>query len=254
MIRLKNERQIEGIRKSCHLLAELFDELEKHIKPGISTWDIDKIAEEFILDHKGIPAFKGYGGFPGTVCTSVNDTVIHGIPSKKEILKDGDILGCDAGINLNGYFSDRAFTFPVGAISKEASLLLERTKQALMAGIRAARHGGRIKDIGKAVTKSIAPWGYGIVHAFCGHGVGLDVHEEPSIPNNYPSTGMNHRLRHGMVIAIEPMINMGTAEVEVLEDDWTVKPLDGSLSAHFEHTVAIFKDGTEILTSLTEKV
>ncbi len=254
MIRLKNDKQIEGIRKSCHLLAELFEELEKHIKPGVSTWDIDRIAEEFIRDHKGVPAFKGYGGFPGTVCTSVNDTVIHGIPSKKEILKEGDIFGCDTGINLNGYFSDRAVTFPIGNISEEASLLLKRTKQALADGIAAAKCGGRIKDIGKAVTESISPWGYGIVHDFCGHGVGLEVHEDPSISNNYPLRGMNHRLRHGMVIAIEPMINIGTAEVEVLDDDWTVKVADSSLSAHFEHTVAILKEGTEILTSLTGKV
>jgi methionyl aminopeptidase len=250
MIRLKNEKQIDGIRRSCKLLAELFEHLKENIKPGISTWDVDKIAEEFILKNKGIPAFKGYGGFPGSVCTSVNDTVIHGIPDKKEILKEGDVFGCDIGINLDGFYSDRAFTYSIGTVSEEASLLLERTESALMKGIEAARFGGRIKDIGKAVTSYIEPFGYGIVHSFCGHGVGLDVHEEPQVPNNYPSRGMNHRLKHGMVIAIEPMINLGTAEVEVLEDDWTVKPLDNSLSAHFEHTVVILKEGTEILTRL----
>lgn len=250
MIRLKNEKQIEGIRKSCKLLAELFAELEQHIVPGISTWDIDRIAAEFIKKNKGIAAFKDYGGFPGSVCTSVNDTVIHGIPSKKEILKEGDLFGADIGINLDGFFSDRAYTYPVGKVSEEASLLLERTETALYKGIDAAVAGGRIKDIGKAVTGYIEPFGYGIVHSFCGHGVGLDVHEEPQIPNNYPSRGMNHRLKPGMVLAIEPMINMGSADVDILEDDWTVKPVDRSLSAHFEHTIVILKDKTEILTAL----
>jgi len=250
MIRLKNDKQIDGIRKSCKLLAGLFAELGNQIKPGISTWDVDRMAEEYIRKNKATAAFKGYDGFPGSICASVNDTVIHGIPSKKEILKEGDIFGCDIGIILDDYFSDRAYTFPVGKISQEASLLLERTEEALMRGISAAVAGGRIKDIGKAITSYIEPFGYGIVHSFCGHGVGLDVHEEPQIPNNYPSRGMNTRLKPGMVLALEPMINMGTAEVEVLEDDWTVKPLDRSLSAHFEHTIVILKDKTEILTTL----
>ncbi len=250
LIRLKNDIQIDGIRKSCKLLAQLFEELRKEIKPGISTWDVDKIAEDFIVKNKGIPAFKNYGGFPGSVCTSVNDTVIHGIPSKKEILKEGDVFGCDIGINLDGYFSDRAYTFPVGQTSEDASLLLERTEKALILGIEAAVYGNRIKDIGKAITAYIEPFGYGIVDSFCGHGVGLDVHEEPQVPNNYPSRGMNPRLKHGMVLAIEPMINLGSADVDVLEDDWTVKPVDRSLSAHFEHTVVILKDRTEILTTL----
>jgi methionyl aminopeptidase len=250
MIRLKNDKQIEGIRKSCKLLAGLFEELGEHIKPGISTWDIDRIAEEYIKKHKGTAAFKGYEGFPGSICASVNDTIIHGIPSKKEILKDGDIIGCDIGIVLDDYYSDRAYTFAVGEVNKDVKLLLERTEEALMRGISAAVAGGRIKDIGKAITSYIEPFGYGIVHSFCGHGVGLDVHEEPQIPNNYPSRGMNPRIKPGMVLALEPMINMGTADVEILEDDWTVKPLDGSLSAHFEHTIAIFKDKTEILTVL----
>jgi len=250
VIRLKNEKQIDGIRKSCKLLAGLFEELGGQIVPGISTWDVDRLAEEYIKKHNAAAAFKGYDGFPGSICASVNDTVIHGIPNKKEILKEGDIFGCDIGIVLNDYYSDRAFTFPVGTISKEASLLLQRTEEALMRGISAAVDGGRIKDIGKAITSYIEPFGYGIVHSFCGHGVGLDVHEEPQIPNNYPSRGMNTRLKPGMVLALEPMINLGTAEVEILDDDWTVKPLDRSLSAHFEHTIVILNDRTEILTTL----
>jgi len=250
VIRLKNEKQIDGIRKSCKLLAGLFEELGGQIVPGISTWDVDRLAEEYIKKHNAAAAFKGYDGFPGSICASVNDTVIHGIPNKKEILKEGDIFGCDIGIVLNDYYSDRAFTFPVGTISQEASLLLQRTEEALMRGISAAVDGGRIKDIGKAITSYIEPFGYGIVHSFCGHGVGLDVHEEPQIPNNYPSRGMNTRLKPGMVLALEPMINLGTAEVEILDDDWTVKPLDRSLSAHFEHTIVILNDRTEILTTL----
>lgn len=250
MIRLKNEQQIEGIRKSCKLLAQLFVELEQHIVPGVSTWDIDCIAAEFIKKNKGIAAFKNYGGFPGSICASVNDTVIHGIPTKSEILKEGDVFGADIGINLDGYYSDRAYTFPVGKISDEAKLLLERTEAALYKGIEAAVAGGRIKDIGKAVTAFIEPFGYGIVDSFCGHGVGLEVHEEPQVPNNYPSRGMNPRLKPGMVLALEPMINLGSSDVDVLDDDWTVKPVDRSLSAHFEHTIVILKDKTEILTVL----
>jgi len=250
MITLKNANQIQGIRKSCKLLAELFQELEDQIKPGISTWDIDRFAHEFITRKGGRPAFLGYDGFPGSVCVAVNDTVIHGIPDKKTFLNEGDIVGCDIGIELDGYFSDRAFTYGVGEVGEKASLLLERSEESLFRGINAAVAGGRIKDIGKAVTSYLKPYNYGIVHTFCGHGVGLDVHEDPQIPNNYPSRGMNHRLKPGMVLALEPMINLGTAEVEVLDDDWTVKTVDGSLSAHFEHTILIGEKETEILTVL----
>ena len=167
-----------------------------------------------------------------------------------EILKEGDIIGCDIGIELNGFYSDRAYTYPIGKVSREAEQLMKRTRECLYIGIDAAQKGGRIKDIGKAITSYLKPFGYGIVHSFCGHGVGLDVHEDPQIPNNYPSRGMNHRLKPGMVLAIEPMINLGTAEVEVLDDDWTVKTMDKSLSAHFEHTILITEDKPEILTAL----
>ena len=250
MITLKNPTQIDGIRSSCKLLAELFLKIEEIIKPGISTWDVDRFAAEFIHKNGGNAAFLGYGGFPGSICASVNDTVIHGIPNKKEILQEGDIFGCDIGIELNGYYSDRAYTYGVGKISEEANLLLKRTDKCLYEGINAAVSGGRIKDIGKAITGFLKPYGYGIVHSFCGHGVGLDVHEDPQIPNNYPSRGMNYRLKPGMVLAIEPMINLGTPEVEVLDDDWTVKTLDNSLSAHFEHTILITQGKAEILTVL----
>ena len=250
MITLKNEKQIEGIRRSCKLLAELFLRIGEFVEPGISTWDVDQFAAEFIHKNGGNAAFLGYGGFPGSICASVNDTVIHGIPSKKEILREGDIFGCDIGIELDGFYSDRAFTFGIGELSPEAAQLLKKTEESLYEGIAASVYGGRVKDIGKAITAFLKPYGYGIVHSFCGHGVGLDVHEDPQIAHNYPSRGMNHRLKPGMVLAIEPMINMGTAEVEVLDDDWTVKTLDNSLSAHFEHTILITADKPEILTVL----
>ena len=250
MITLKNETQIEGIRKSCHLLYETFEHLKEIVEPGISTWDIDKIAEEYITKNEGIPAFKGYGGFPGSVCTSKNDRVIHGIPSKKDILEKGDVIGLDIGISLDGYISDSAYTFPVGEISLEDKQLLEVTEKALYVGIEACVVGNRIKDIGKAITQFVKPYGYGIVHQYCGHGVGLHVHEEPQIFNNYPASGKNPRIKPGMVLAIEPMINRGISDVYVLEDDWTVVTEDGKRSAHFEHTVAVYKDRTEILTKI----
>lgn len=247
MINLKNEDQINRIRESCHLLADTFDELEKHIEEGITTAELNKIADDFIRKGGGIPAFLGYGGFPGAICASVNDTVIHGIPDKTK-LQNGDIIGIDMGINLNGFFSDRAVTYPVGSIDSDAQSLLKVTEESLYKAIEAAVAGNRIKDIGKAVTNHVRPYGYGIVYDFCGHGVGLAVHEEPSIPNYYPYRGFNPRIKPGMILAIEPMINMGTDDVDVLDDDWTVKTGDRMLSAHFEHTVAVFSDHTEILT------
>lgn len=250
MIRLKNQEQINGIRKSCHLLYETFQFLKEEIKPGISTWDIDKIAEEYIRKNKGVPAFKGYGGFPGTVCTSNNESVIHGIPSKKYKLNSGDLIGLDIGIILDGYVSDSAYTFPVGKITTEEETLLKVTEEALYKGIEQCVAGNRIKDIGKAITKHIEPHGFGIVYQYCGHGVGLEVHEEPQIFNNYPSSGPNPRIKPGMVLAIEPMITIGDPHVEVLEDEWTVVTEDNSKTAHFEHTVAVFEDRTEILTKI----
>ncbi|MBB6478549.1 type I methionyl aminopeptidase [Spirochaeta isovalerica] len=247
MINIKNEDQINRIRESCHLLADTFDEIEKHIEAGISTLELNNIADDFIRRNGGIPSFLGYGGFPGAICASVNDTVIHGIPDKTK-LRNGDVIGIDMGINLNGYFSDRAVTYSVGTVEEDVRKLLRITEESLYKAIEAAVAGNRIKDISKAVTNHIEPYGYGVVYDFCGHGVGLAVHEDPSIPNYYPYRGFNPRIKPGMVLAIEPMINLGTDEVEVLEDDWTVKTLDRKTSAHFEHTIAIFKDHTEILT------
>ncbi|MBN2656909.1 MAG: type I methionyl aminopeptidase [Spirochaetales bacterium] len=247
MINIKNEDQINRIRESCYLLADTFEEIESYIEEGITTLELNKIADDFIRRKGGVPSFLGYGGFPGAICASVNDTVIHGIPDKTK-LKEGDVIGIDMGINLNGYFSDRAVTYPVGKVDSEVEQLLRITKESLYKAIEAAVAGNRIKDISKAVTGHIEPYGYGIVYDFCGHGVGLAVHEDPSIPNYYPYRGFNPRIKPGMVLAIEPMVNLGVDEVEVLSDDWTVKTIDRKISAHFEHTIAVFKDHTEILT------
>lgn len=247
MISLKNEDQINRIRESCHLLADTFDELEKHIGEGITTAELNDIAENHIRKNGGTPAFLGYGGFPASICASVNDTVIHGIPDKTK-LKKGDIIGIDMGINLNGFFSDRAVTYPVGEVEEDVRILLEVTEASLYKAIEAAVAGNRIKDISKAVSQHVRPYGFGIVYDFCGHGVGLAVHEEPSIPNYYPYRGFNPRIKPGMVLAIEPMINLGTDDVDILDDDWTVKTCDRMMSAHFEHTIAVFSDHTEILT------
>lgn len=247
MINIKNEDQINRIRESCHVLADTFDYVEKHIEEGITTLELDKLTNDYITKRGGKAAFLGYGGFPGAICASVNDTVIHGIPDSTK-LKKGDIIGVDIGIDLNGYFSDRAMTYPVGAIDDQAALLLKVTEESLYKAIEAAVAGNRIKDIGKAVSSYVKPYDFGIVYDFCGHGVGLAVHEEPSIPNYYPYRGFNPRIKPGMILAIEPMINAGTADVEILDDDWTVKTEDRLLSAHFEHTIAIFPDHTEILT------
>lgn len=250
MIKLKNEEQIELIKKSGIILYKTFEYIKDFVKPGVSTWNLDKMAEEFIRSNGAIPAFKNYMGFPATVCTSKNSSVIHGIPNKKDILKEGDIIGLDIGVNLNGFISDSAYTYPVGKISDENIKLMSVTKEALYKGIEACVVGNRIKDIGKAITNHVNQYGYGIVHQFCGHGVGFDVHEEPQIFNNYPSSGLNKRIKAGMVLAIEPMINLGTSDVYVKEDNWTVVTEDNKNSAHFEHTVAVFKDRTEILTKI----
>lgn len=249
MIRLKNEEQIKWIREACRLTAELMRDLPSFIEPGISTYDIDQYCYNFIISHKGVPAFLHYEGFPATACISVNEEVIHGIPSKKRIIREGDLVDVDLGINLKGHFSDMARTFIVGSTSEENRKLCEVTEQSLRLGIEAAsQKGARIQDIGTAVYKHARKHGYGVVRDYCGHGVGLDVHEEPEIPNYASSYLPNPRIREGMVLAIEPMINLGTHKVKVLSNDWTVVTADGLPSAHFEDTVAYTKDGLEVLT------
>jgi methionyl aminopeptidase len=244
---IKDRDQIEGIKKSCDLLIETFRFIRDTIKEGQTPVQLDSKAKQFITSRGGVPAFLGYGGFPASLCISVNEAVIHGIPDGRPF-QNGDVVGVDCGINLAGYYSDCAFSFVIGSVTKEISQLLTITKESLYKGIDQALVGNRIKDISKGVYRHVKPYGYGVVRSFCGHGVGLGVHEEPQVPN-YPGGGPNPRLRPGMVLAIEPMINLGTDDVKVLPDNWTVVTKDGSISAHFEHTIVITTDGPEILTS-----
>ncbi|MEN6364254.1 MAG: type I methionyl aminopeptidase [Rectinema sp.] len=247
MIRLKSPEQIAGIRASCVVLSELFSRLRPMVKPGASPLDLDASARNFIEQAGGRPAFLDYEGFPATLCFSVNDTVIHGIPGKR-LLEEGDIVGIDTGVDLNGYFSDAAVTWPVGKVSPEAEKLMSVTRECLVRGIAAAKQGARIHDISRAVFSLATASGYGVVRQYCGHGVGVEIHEDPQIPN-YVSAGPNPRILPGMVLAIEPMINLGTGDVRVLGDDWTVVTMDGKISAHYEHTILITQNGPEALTS-----
>ena len=252
MIRLKNDDQINQIRKSCHELADLFNEIIPKVKPGVSTKEIDNWCVDFVRKHGGKPAWYSEG-FPGCACISINNHVIHGIPSKHTIVQDGDLVSLDIGINLNGYISDSTHTIMVGNVSPEHRRLVKGTRESLVAGIAACIKGNRLSDIAKAVT-SVAQdkYGFGVVYEYCGHGVGLDVHEDPSIPNNYPFKGQNPRIQAGMVLAIEPMINEGTADVITgdKESEWNVLTADGKWSCHEEHTLAVFPDHTEVLTDL----
>ncbi len=248
MIKLKTNEEIDRIRESCKLLALTHKELGTIVREGITTKELDKFAYDFIVKNGGKPAFLNYMGYPATLCTSVNDVVIHGIPDKTK-LKTGDVVSLDLGINLKGFFSDSAVTYIVGEGSREAEKLVSVTKEALMLGIEQARAGNRINDISRAVFTHAKKFGYGVVRDFCGHGVGYSPHEEPQIPN-YVGSGPNPRLKPGMILAIEPMINAGKDGVKILSDGWTVKTIDKSISAHWEHTIAVFNDHTEILTIL----
>ena len=249
MIRLKNDKQIEGIRKSCHLLADMFNFVIPKVKAGMSTKELDDLCKHFIVSHGGKPAWYKED-FPGAAGISVNEEVIHGIPSKKKIIQDGDLVSLDVGIDLDGYISDSTHSVLVGNVRPELKKLDDVTLQCLQAGIAACKPGNRIGDIARAVQDIAEKHGYGIVYEYCGHGVGLDVHEDPSIPNTLDALDANPRMQAGVVLAIEPMINLGTADVKVLKDGWTVVTADGKPSAHEEHTVAVFRDHTEILTAL----
>lgn len=247
MIRLKNEKEIDGIRKSCHALADLFREVVPQVEPGMSTKDIDDLVVKFIKKIGGVPAWYSED-FAGAACISVNEQVIHGVPSKKKIIHDGDLVSLDIGIDLDGYISDSCHTVQVGTVKSEYKKLVKATRESLRAGIEACVAGNRIRDISNAVNDvANGKYGYGVVYDYCGHGVGLGVHEDPSIPN-CPMSGPNPRIQPGMVLAIEPMINLGTADVHTADDGWTVLTNDGKWSCHEEHTVAVFEDHTEILT------
>lgn len=247
MIYRKTEEEIELQRESSLLVGKTLAEVARHIKPGITTLELDKIAETFIRDHNAVPGFKGYGGFPGSLCISLNDEVVHGIPANN-VLKDGDVVSVDCGVLKNGFYGDSAYTFTVGEVSQEIKLLLERTKQSLYVGIENAVEGKRVGDIGNAIQSFIEPFGYGIVRELVGHGVGRQLHEKPEVPN-YGRKGTGPKLVVGMVIAIEPMVNLGMRHVSQDDDGWTIRTVDKLPSAHFEHTVAVGKDKADILST-----
>jgi len=250
MINYKTEEEIELVRKSSLLVARTHAEIAGLIKPGITTLALDKIAEEFIRDNGGVPAFKGYGGFPNTLCMSPNDQVVHGIPNDR-FLEDGEILSVDCGVVMNGYYGDSAFTYEVGEVDAETKQLLKVTKESLYKGIEQAVAGNRIGDIGYAIQQHAESFGYGVVRELVGHGVGENLHESPEVPN-YGKRGRGVVLKEGLVIAIEPMINMGTRRILQHNDGWTITTVDNKPSAHFEHTIVVRKGKAEILSSFEE--
>ena len=247
MIYYKSRREIEIMREAGLILAATRLELERHLRPGISTYELDQIAEKFILSKNAKPSFKGYGGFPGSICASVNEEVIHGIPSKKRVLKDGDIISIDIGVELRGYHADSAWTYAIGEVDSKVLKLMEISEEALYQGLAMAKPGNRVGDISHAIESFIKPHGYGIVKEFTGHGIGKSLHEDPHVPN-YGQAGTGPLLSEGMTICIEPMVNLGTENIKILEDEWTVVTTDKLPSAHFEHMIVITKDGYEILT------
>ena len=247
MIHYRTDSEIELLRKAALLVGKTLGEVGKHIRPGIRTIELDKIAEEFIRDHGAIPAFKGYEGFPGSLCVSVNDAVVHGIPGNYE-LRDGDIVSVDCGTILNGYVGDSAYTFTVGEVSEEIRLFLQRSKESLYKGIEQAVAGNRIGDIGYAVQSYVEQFGYGVVRELVGHGVGRKMHEDPQVPN-YGKRGSGTKLSEGIVIAIEPMITFGKRDIVQERDGWTIKTKDKMPAAHFEHDVAVRNGKAEILSS-----
>jgi methionyl aminopeptidase len=246
MIELKSEREIRIIRENGRIVALTLNYLKEKTKPGVRTIELDKLAQEFIVKNNAIPAFKGYRGYPGNICTSVNNEVVHGIPGER-FLKEGEIISVDIGVLKDGFYADGAWTFPVGEISNQSQRLLEVTLKSLEVGIAQAQVGNRLGDISNAVQSTAEKNGYSVVRDLTGHGIGRHMHEDPPIPN-FGSPGSGLLLKEGMVLAIEPMVNAGGYEIKTLEDNWTVVTLDGSPSAHFEHTIAITQNGPEILT------
>jgi len=242
----RSREEIEKIRVSAQLVAMTLRELGRAARPGVTTAELDRIAETFIRDHGGRPAFKGYRGFPASICPSVNEEVVHGIPGPRE-LREGDVVGIDVGVEKDGYYGDAAHTFGVGEVGDEARRLMDVTRDSLMLGIAQARAGNRVGDISSAIQVSVEAHGFSVVRALVGHGIGREMHEEPAVPNFGPS-GRGPRLMTGLVLAIEPMVNIGGFEVVTRSDGWTVATKDGTLSAHFEHTVAVGPEGPEILS------
>jgi len=247
LILIKSQREIELMREAGRILDLTRQLLEKHIKPGVSTLQLDALAEEHIRSLGAIPSFKGYHGFPGSICTSINEVVVHGIPSMKHILKEGDIITLDFGVNYKGYHADSATTYPVGQVSPEIKQLLEVTEKSLYIGLEQAKPGNYISDISYAIESFVKPFGYGIVEEFTGHGIGRDLHEEPYVPN-FGKPKQGPVMKPGMTFCVEPMINLGTKRVKILSDNWTTVTSDRKPSAHFEHMIVITETGYEILT------
>lgn len=251
MIIKKSPSEIEAMKEAGRISAKVLREVGNHVRPGVTTLELDELAETIIRLEGGIPAFKGYGGFPGSICASINEQIVHGIPSKSVVLRDGDIISIDTGAIVDGWVGDNAWTYPVGSISAENQRLLDTTEKCMWAGLDAARPGNRLGDIGAAVQEIAEGAGYGVVREYVGHGIGRDMHEDPNVPNyGRRHTGVN--LEVGMVLAIEPMINLGTHKTRQMSDGWLVCTRDGKPSAHFEKTVAITEEGPVVLTTEEE--
>ena len=246
-IAIKTPQEIEKMRRSGAILRQVHQAVEQTVKPGATTMDMERVAEAKIRELGAKPAFKGYNDYPACLCTSVNNEVIHGIPSARRVLQEGDIVSVDCGVILDGYYSDAAVTYPVGRISAQTRKLLDVTRASLEQAIQEVQVGSTLGDVGAAVQEMCEAEGFGVVRDFVGHGIGKSMHEDPQVPN-YGKRGKGTKLKAGMVLAIEPMINAGGAEVKVLKDGWTAVTVDGSMSAHFEHTVAVTKDGPLVLT------
>ena len=249
MISIKSKREIELMREAGRIVALAHQAIKPMIKAGVSTLDIDQVVETVIREHHAIPSFKGYGGFPGSACTSINDEVVHGIPSKTRVLKEGDIIKIDIGAQYKGYHGDSAWTYPVGKVSESTQKLLDITEKSLYEGLKKARSGLRLSDISHAIQTFAEEHGFSVVREFVGHGIGKNLHEDPQIPN-YGLPNRGPILKPGMTFAIEPMVNAGRKEVRVLEDQWTAVTIDESLSAHYEHTVLITEEDCILLTVL----
>lgn len=249
MITIKSKAEFEIMRRAGRLVAETLDKLRNAVKPGMTTADLDKIAYEHITKHDGVPSFKGYHGFPASICTSVNDEVVHGIPSKRRVLEAGDIISIDCGAIIEGWHGDAALTVPVGRTRPEIEDLMRVTEESLYKGIEQTVAGKRLGDVSAAIQLHAESHGYGVVKEYVGHGIGRQMHEDPQVPN-WGTPGRGVLLKPGMALALEPMINAGAADVRVLKDDWTVVTKDGQWSAHFEHTVAVTDNGPEVLTKL----
>ena len=254
MIQLKSPREIEIMAQGGRILGATVDLMRRSVRAGMTTAELDQIAEAFIRSHEGAtPAFKGLYGFPGSICTSINNEIVHGIPSRKRVLKEGDIISVDVGVGYKGYFTDSAITVPVGSIDAESTRLLAVTQEALAAGVEAAQLGNHVGDIGAAVQAVVERAGFSVVRDLVGHGIGVEFHEEPQVPN-YGKPKRREKLVPGLTIAIEPMVNVGAAATKTLSDRWTIVTLDGSRSAHFEHTVAITETGPRVLTLVEAEV